>query len=260
MRVSPGLDDVEVRSVLERGCAPPALALSVRRGRDRGACDSSPPWTITTSPRSTTSKRDRRQIARWTPSPPSPRDHTSASTPNGDLQGVHAAAWSCAQRREATRPSSRSRAASAREPPRPGLRRRCSCARRSRARPRPGRRRVRERTPAPAPRTRPPWAPTPGSRNAACGISSRSDSSRSGRGRADDGADVRQPGAADAGRAELGDEPGQPLADGAAVRELAVLHVGGARVRRAHEHEQPGAARPGGVDERRQRIARRAAG
>ena len=55
------------------------------------------------------------------------------------------------------------------------------------------RRRARARRPGARSSTRPPCAPTPGSRNGARGISSRSAGEVLGRGGADDGADVAQP-------------------------------------------------------------------
>ncbi len=69
-----------------------------------------------------------------------------------------------------------------------------------------------------------------------------------GRGGTDDRADVVQP-ALRSGLAGAVDHAGDVLPDGLAALEPGVLHVGGAGVGGAHEDEEAGAARPGGVDE-----------
>ena len=101
--------------------------------------------------------------------------------------------------------------------------------------------------------TRPPWAPTPGSRKTARGISSRRRPSSSGRVAPGDGA---RPATArsrpTSSCAELVDQRGQPLVQ----RRLArVLQLGGAGVRGADEHEAAGAGRGRGLDQRLERVA-----
>ena len=76
-------------------------------------------------------------------------------------------------------------------------------------------------------------------------------------GGAGDRPDERQPAVAGVLRAELVDEPREPLVQ----RRLAlVLQLGGARVRGAHQDEAAGARRGGGLDERLERSRGRAAG
>ena len=92
--------------------------------------------------------------------------------------------------------------------------------------------------------TRPPWAPTPGSRKTARGISVPQTLEPLGRGRADDRADVGE-----AARADRRPRPSS--ATSRASRSLTdppscerqLLDVGGAGVGGAHEHEQAAAGR-----------------
>ena len=102
--------------------------------------------------------------------------------------------------------------------------------------------------------TEPPCAPIPGSRNGACGISSRMRARCSGAVAPATAPTLGQPGLGPR-RAGRGDQRGDPLPQRPARRELGVEEVRGARVRRAHEHEHAGAGGARAVDERRERVA-----
>ena len=139
--------------------------------------------------------------------------------------------------------AARPRRARAGAPPRAGCPGRIAAValvrgRRSRARPRPARRpgrreRRREVLDRSHPGRRPRAAGTP---RAAC--SSRSALEPVGGGGADDRADIGQAAVADARRPSPPTRPASALADGAPVGERALLDIGRARVRGAHEHEQ----------------------
>ena len=100
----------------------------------------------------------------------------------------------------------------------------------------------------------PPCAPIPGSRNGACGISSRMRAQVLRGGRAGDRADLGEAGLRTR-RAGRGDQAGDPLPERPAGGQLGVEEVRGARVGGAHEHEDAGPGRAAPVDERRERVA-----
>ena len=103
--------------------------------------------------------------------------------------------------------------------------------------------------------TRPPCAPMPGSRNGACGMSSRMRAMCSGTVAPTTAPTSDSPLAALRRCAELGDDLRQALPDRAALAgELEVLDIGGTGVRRPHEHEDACAGRARAVDERLQRV------
>ena len=101
--------------------------------------------------------------------------------------------------------------------------------------------------------TRPPCAPTPGSRNVACGISSRARARCAGTVAPTTAPTSLRPDSPTPGAPSSLDDRGQALPDRPAAGELEVLDVGGARVRRAHQREHPGAR---GARRRHERLDR----
>ena len=101
--------------------------------------------------------------------------------------------------------------------------------------------------------TRPPCAPTPGSRKIARGISSRRRPSSAGRGGAGDRAHAREPAVRQACRAELVDQPREPLVQRRRRRRPGAPRRRGSRCARARSRPAP--LPRGRLHERLERVA-----